>query len=193
MSPAKRPVLLAACLMAGSFFTLGEGVGWAIDVCGNGICFGTATPPETCATCPQDCGPCNTSQDQDSDGVPDSQDNCPTNYNPSQVDCDGDGIGNACDSFNATQGPATSTTLINVYMAGTQCFLNPMPPGGSNYYAIWHYAYRTCTGTRTTYCNGETVDNWDSCQDSAKRTCSKITKSPCEHAWSYSYYPVCPF
>lgn len=30
----------------------------AIDVCGNGICLGTAVPPETCSTCPADCGVC---------------------------------------------------------------------------------------------------------------------------------------
>jgi hypothetical protein len=30
----------------------------AIDVCGNGICAIHAIPPESCSTCPQDCGPC---------------------------------------------------------------------------------------------------------------------------------------
>jgi Thrombospondin type 3 repeat len=36
--------------------------------------------------------------DGDSDGVPDSSDNCPTVANPDQADTDGDGIGNACDT-----------------------------------------------------------------------------------------------
>jgi sulfite oxidase len=36
--------------------------------------------------------------DDDNDGVPDSLDNCPGVYNPSQADSDGDGIGNACDA-----------------------------------------------------------------------------------------------
>jgi hypothetical protein len=35
--------------------------------------------------------------DQDGDGVPDSQDNCPTVANPDQRDTDGDKIGDACD------------------------------------------------------------------------------------------------
>jgi|GEM_PF-1405607 len=36
--------------------------------------------------------------DQDMDGIPDSQDNCPANANVDQVDTDGDGVGDACDS-----------------------------------------------------------------------------------------------
>jgi len=35
--------------------------------------------------------------DGDGDGVPDSVDNCPLDYNPDQTDTDGDGIGDACD------------------------------------------------------------------------------------------------
>jgi hypothetical protein len=34
--------------------------------------------------------------DIDNDGIQDSQDNCPDNYNPDQKDSDGDGIGDAC-------------------------------------------------------------------------------------------------
>jgi hypothetical protein len=35
--------------------------------------------------------------DADNDGVQDSEDNCPTTYNPDQADSDGDGIGDECD------------------------------------------------------------------------------------------------
>jgi hypothetical protein len=38
------------------------------------------------------------SNDRDNDGVVDSQDNCPDNYNPTQADNDNDGRGNVCDS-----------------------------------------------------------------------------------------------
>jgi hypothetical protein len=34
--------------------------------------------------------------DQDDDGVPDINDNCPTIYNPGQSDCNADGLGDAC-------------------------------------------------------------------------------------------------
>ncbi len=40
--------------------------------------------------------------DADSDGIPDSEDNCPNDYNPYQADCNGDGAGDACDAINPT-------------------------------------------------------------------------------------------
>ena len=36
--------------------------------------------------------------DQDMDGIPDDQDNCPANANANQADADGDGVGDACDN-----------------------------------------------------------------------------------------------
>lgn len=35
--------------------------------------------------------------DNDGNGIIDSMDNCPTTYNPAQIDLDADGIGDACD------------------------------------------------------------------------------------------------
>ncbi|MEI8358572.1 MAG: substrate-binding domain-containing protein, partial [Deltaproteobacteria bacterium] len=46
------------------------------------------------ATCPADTG----APDQDGDGIPDCDDNCPDVFNPDQADVDGDGVGDACDT-----------------------------------------------------------------------------------------------
>ncbi len=50
--------------------------------------------PETCLTCPQDCG---AATDSDNDGLAHCIDNCPNVSNPDQADFDGDGLGDACD------------------------------------------------------------------------------------------------
>ncbi len=41
------------------------------------------------------------SQDSDGDGHPDATDNCPQVANPSQADCDSDGVGDACEQSTA--------------------------------------------------------------------------------------------
>lgn len=65
--------------------------GGACEVCGDGLC----DPNEDPESCPEDCGG---NMDMDGDGWLDSQDNCPSNFNPDQMDTDNDGIGDMCDS-----------------------------------------------------------------------------------------------
>ena len=48
-------------------------------------------------------------EDDDNDGVTDSEDNCPINYNPAQSDIDYDGSGDACDEY---YGPNTVVSEI---------------------------------------------------------------------------------
>jgi len=49
------------------------------------------------------------SPDADFDGVADSADNCPTSYNPDQLDTDHDGMGNVCDPDSDNDGVPDAT------------------------------------------------------------------------------------
>jgi hypothetical protein len=48
--------------------------------------------------------------DADEDGICDSDDNCPTVFNPDQADTDGDGIGDACDNCPTVANPDQADT-----------------------------------------------------------------------------------
>src|SRR4029077_9143951 len=51
--------------------------------------------------------------DSDGDGIPDSQDNCPTVFNPGQEDTDGDGIGDVCDNCPSVPNPGQEDSNFN--------------------------------------------------------------------------------
>lgn len=60
--------------------------------------------------------------DSDGDGITDSRDNCPRNHNPDQADCDGDGTGDVCDSFNGTEAYlGYRDTLVGSYPIDVYC------------------------------------------------------------------------
>ncbi|HXU31306.1 MAG TPA: hypothetical protein VN851_12070 [Thermoanaerobaculia bacterium] len=53
-----RKEILPMALLAFAFLAAAPRAALAIDVCGNGICATGAIPPESCSTCPADCGIC---------------------------------------------------------------------------------------------------------------------------------------
>jgi hypothetical protein len=66
------------------------------------------------------------SVDSDHDGLPDFADNCPAVYNPDQADCNGDGVGDACEiaagraDLNHNGIPDTCECIADLVLADRQ-------------------------------------------------------------------------
>jgi uncharacterized repeat protein (TIGR01451 family) len=89
--------------------TLRTVIALATSTSNDGVRFNTLTPGDPCGALRwrirwQDFGgrtftrDFQAAPDADADAVPDSADNCPAAYNPTQADADGDGRGDACDN-----------------------------------------------------------------------------------------------
>jgi hypothetical protein len=58
--------------------------------------------------------------DTDCDGVPDRDDICPAAYDPDQADCDGDGVGDACET-DVTPPAITAPDSVRVEVRAERC------------------------------------------------------------------------
>jgi hypothetical protein len=67
------------------------------------------------------CGP----PDNDDDGVPNDEDNCPDTFNPDQNDCDGDGIGDVCDPISDPPGDCIVSNAQTGDLVITEIMQNP--------------------------------------------------------------------
>jgi formylglycine-generating enzyme required for sulfatase activity len=64
-------------------------------------------------------------QDADGDGVPDSTDNCPQMSNPGQSDCDGNGVGDACQTAVVRSTGNMGAIGAGITVAGTLSGVGP--------------------------------------------------------------------
>ena len=99
--------------------------------------------------------------DSDGDGVPDSSDNCPNHANSNQDDCDGDGRGDACDSYNwVNRTVISTTTVLDVsYYAGSECV--GMSETSSSYYDQYLQVYKRTQVVRETDCKTGQTRTYD--------------------------------
>jgi len=110
----------------------------ALRIDGGVRCWGLNSSAGTCDT-PADLGACSSvaagifhsiavqrPPDTDGDGRPDSTDNCPSIINPTQADCNNDGLGDVCEiaagapDFNHDTIPDTCQCLADLVLADHQ-------------------------------------------------------------------------
>jgi hypothetical protein len=123
--------LLAVTVVAAGFLILGTQEARAIDVCGNGICATTAVPPETCSSCPQDCGACPPSVTvvnmipfaQSAETGQDSEPNLSVNPNNAQQ------IAGSAFTLNPTGATTTAPIFVSINGGATWTMNNIVPSG----------------------------------------------------------------
>ncbi|KIG19234.1 hypothetical protein DB30_04699 [Enhygromyxa salina] len=71
--------------------------------------------------------------DDDADGIPNNQDNCPSDYNPNQLDFDNKGGGNVCDvlEFTTVTGTLQTTWVTNAVFIDCEEPVSWVVTGGS--------------------------------------------------------------
>ena len=156
----------------------GDGKG---DVCDNcpddangpllGTCVGGATNGQACTSSIEEVCFCSKKQededgdgegnacdvqfkDTDVDGIGDTRDNCPTTFNPPQLDSDADGLGDVCDPCVFTHNEFDADTYVSDQCGGNDCddndpFVNPGMP-------------EVCDDGIDNNCNGE-IDEEETC------------------------------
>jgi hypothetical protein len=96
---------------------------------------------------------CYQSGDSDGDGVQNSSDNCPNTANANQADCDGDGTGDACDSFNGTTTYQGYNEQVDFIYGPVYSYCN-----GPWRYSLYEVYYHRTHYYQDTYCDGTVVN-----------------------------------
>jgi len=71
--------------------------------------------------------PTGSPDDADADGVVDALDNCPTDFNPDQADCDGDGAGDVCELTSGTASDCNGNFTPDNCEVFVDCNVNDIP------------------------------------------------------------------
>ena len=132
--------------------------------------------------------------DPDGDGIPSLYDNCRFNYNPDQADCDGDGLGDACDSLNEIVTTSVTHSLqpvqISTYWV---CVGDSGEPG--TVYRIAEQTDRVTTTTTRTSCgpSGSGSQATVETRDVLVKSCYDAGSRPrrCNYATSDAVGPIC--
>jgi len=105
--------------------------------------------------------------DADHDCVPEPYDNCPTEYNPDQVDSDGDGIGDVCDNCPNESNPGQlDSDKDGAGDTCDNCVLTPNPPQTDNDGDGWGNGCDNCPDTPNPDQENSDGDDWgDACDN----------------------------
>ena len=84
--------------------------------------------------------------DTDNDGVPDSTDNCPDDFNAEQLDADTDGTGDVCDVYTiygTVSGAVQAGVTVNLYgsSCGTTVVIDSTTTSLAGYYSFSNLEY----------------------------------------------------
>lgn len=143
-----------------------------IPICGNGVCESNDFPPESCETCPQDCGgPCTIC----GNGICSANESCES----CEADC------GACPDCPTDLDPESRTQRVWVDIFGgpvdRDCWLDHRNPSQQVEYIAFRTLFRTFTVDRVLECDGtitETVQSgsttyfWDVCWARTETRCN---------------------